>query len=326
MGNVVNNSNETENFKNILWLVVPCYNEQEILHNSSIILKDKLYNLIHNKKISEKSKILFIDDGSKDDTWNIIKNLNKEDSIFTGIKLSCNCGHQNALLAGLLTARKKADITISIDADLQDDVDAIDDMIEKFFKGAQIVYGVRCDRESDSFFKKFSAELFYKTANFLGAKTVYNHADFRLMSSKVVGELKHFKEVNLFLRGLVPLIGYKYDQTLYKRKKRTAGYSKYPLKKMISFAIDGITSCSTKLINIIFFVGLLLIFSSVTFITINFIYKLFSKEFMVIFFSIWFLGGLNLVALSIVGVYVGKTYLETKHRPRFIIEKSLIDD
>lgn len=308
--------------RNTLYLVIPCFNEEEILLDSAKILKEKIINLINTNKISDKSKIMFVDDGSTDKTWKIILELNKQEKIFTGIKLSKNEGHQNALLAGLLTAKEHADFTISMDADLQDDVDAIDEMIDKFFKGFEIVYGVRCDRQIDSFFKKSTANLFYKIMNLMGAKTITNHADFRLMSANALNALEKFNEVNIFLRGIIPLIGFKSAKVFYERKERKAGISKYPLKKMIHFAIDGITSCSTKPINLVAATGLLLTaFSIIIFIILRLKYIDFLSSFAM--FSIWFIGGLNLIAFAIIGTYVGKIYLESKHRPKFIVEADL---
>lgn len=320
-----NNSNNNNNNNNILYLVVPCYNEEEILPSTATVLKNKLQNLIKKNKISENSKIMFVNDGSNDDTWNIIQNLNSADKIFTGISLSKNTGHQNALLAGLLTAKQRCDFTISLDADLQDDVNAIDEMVEKYLNGCDIVYGIRSSRQTDSFFKKTTANLFYKLMNSLGAKTIYNHADFRLMNKKSLNALEKFKEVNLFLRGMVPLIGFKTGKVFYERKKRKAGISKYTLKKMVLFAIDGISSCSTKLISLIFKIGL-------STIVLAFLIPVFCKMFNVLFVdlkwqalvsSLWLLSGLNLIATAVVGLYVGKIYLEVKHRPRYIIDVDL---
>ena len=278
--------------------------------------------------VSKKSKILFVDDGSKDNTWNIIKNLFRENKIFCGVKLSKNKGHQNALLAGLKIARKNSDMTISIDADLQDDVESIQQMVEKFNKGYEIVYGVRSNREKDSFFKKFTAEMFYKLMNFLGAKTIFNHADFRLMSKKALLELEKFKENNIFLRGIVPTLGLKNCCVFYSRKERTAGETKYPLKKMISFAFNGITSCSVKLLHIILLTGILFLFVGF-FLTILFLYALIKRSyhthFIGIFTSIWNVGGIIITSLGIIGEYVGKIYIETKKRPRYIIEEILAE-
>lgn len=315
--------------KKILYLVVPCYNEEEILNYSANILKEKLKSLIEKEMISKKSKILFVDDGSTDKTWEIIVSLNKETKMMTGIKLSKNQGHQNALLAGLKTANKIADITISIDADLQDDVNAIDEMVEAANAGYDIVFGVRRNRKKDSFFKKTSAELFYRFMNFLGAKTIFNHADFRLMNKKAMNALEKFQETNLFLRGIISNLGFKTCCVYYNRDTRKAGVSKYPLHKMISFAINGITSFSTKLIHLIFLSGIISLLLGLTTIFYA-ILKIFKKtplsNMAIIITSIWIIGGLILTSLGIIGEYIGKIYMETKKRPRYIISKNLIDE
>lgn len=311
--------------QNKLYLVVPCYNEEETLPSTASILKNKLLNLIKKNKISKNSKIMFVNDGSTDKTWNIILNLNNDDEIFTGISLSRNKGHQNALLAGLLTAKQRCDFTISLDADLQDDVDAIDEMVEKYLNGYDIVYGVRNNRQTDSPFKKTTANIFYKLMNALGAKTINNHADFRLMNKKSLNALAQFKEVNIFLRGMVPMIGYKTAKVFYERKERKAGTSKYPLKKMVFFAIDGITSCSTKLISMLSTLGFIIIlFAFLIPVSCKFFgFSTLDIKWQAIMFSIWLLGGTNLVAMSIIGQYIGKIYLETKQRPRYIIDTDL---
>lgn len=314
---------------NILYIVVPCFNEEEILIQSSAILKKELENLIKKNMVSKKSKILFVDDGSFDNTWNIIANLFKKDKIFSGVKLSSNKGHQNALLAGLEVARKNSDMAISIDADLQDDISAIEQMVEKFNKGFDIVYGVRGNREKDTFFKKITAEMFYKLMNLLGAKTIFNHADFRLMSKKALFALEKFKENDIFLRGIIPTLGFKNCCVFYSRKERTAGETKYPLKKMISFAINGIISCSTKLLHIILSTGLIFLFIGFL-LTIYFLFALvknnYNTKFIALFASFFGVGGIILIALGIVGEYVGKIYIETKKRPNYIIEKILIEE
>lgn len=313
----------------VLYIVVPCFNEEEILNQSSEILKTKLKDLIKKNMVSKKSKILFVDDGSLDNTWNIIVSLFEKDKIFYGVKLSKNKGHQNALLAGLEIAKKNSDMAISIDADLQDDVDAIEKMVEKFNQGFDIVFGVRSSRKKDTFFKKFTAETFYKLMNLLGAKTVFNHADFRLMSKKALLALEKFKENNIFLRGIVPTLGFKNCCVFYSRKERTAGETKYPLKKMISFAINGIISCSVKLLHIIFFTGIIFLLAGFI-TTIYFLFALFKNnfntEFIAVLASVWSVGGIVLISLGIVGEYVGKIYIETKKRPRYIIEKILSED
>lgn len=312
----------------ILYVVVPCYNEEEILNYSANILKEKIKSLTEKEIISNKSKILFIDDGSTDKTWDIIVSLNKESEIFTGIKLSKNQGHQNALLAGLITANKIADITISIDADLQDDTNVIDEMVDAANAGYNIVFGVRRNRKKDSFFKKTTAELFYRIMNFLGAKTIFNHADFRLMDKTAMNALEKFKETNLFLRGIISNLGFKTCCVYYNREIRKAGTSKYPLHKMISFAINGITSCSTKLIHIISLAGILSLFMSFligSYIFLSIIKGKTVSGWASIITSIWTIGGLILISLGIIGEYVGKIYMETKERPRYIISKNLMN-
>ena len=309
----------------ILYVVIPCYNEEEVLPETSKQLKTKIEKLIKSKKISEKSKIMFVDDGSKDQTWNIIENLTK-DKIFSGVKLSRNKGHQNALLAGLLTAKKYADITISMDADLQDDINVIDKMLEEYQKGNEVVYGVRCSRKKDSFFKRFTAQSFYKLMKMLGVDIVYNHADCRLMDQNALEGLSQFKEVNLFLRGIVPQIGYKSSIVYYERNARFAGESKYPLKKMLSFAFDGITSFSIRPLRMIFSTGIIILIISLIIMIYSLIMKFLGNTvdgwtFIVI--SIWFLGGLQMISIGILGEYIGKTYYETKQRPKFIIEKEI---
>ena len=313
----------------ILYLVVPCFNEEETLTYSANILKNKLKSLIKEEKISSESKILFVDDGSTDKTWELVLSLHKKESnIFTGIKLSKNEGHQNALIAGITTANKTADSTISIDADLQDDVDAIDEMVDLLNSGYDIIYGVRKDRKKDSFFKKITAELFYKFMNFLGAKTIFNHADFRLMNKKAMNSLEKYEEINIFLRGIIPKLGFKTACVYYERKKRKAGTSKYPIHKMISFAINGITSCSVKLIHFIFLTGIFSLFLSLM-MTLYGIVRLIKGQTVIgwasIMTSIWALGGTILISLGIVGEYVGKIYMEVKKRPRFIISENLIE-
>lgn len=311
---------------NILYVVVPCYNEQEVLSETSKRLKEKYNTLIQNGKIDEKSRIVFVNDGSKDNTWNIIKELHRQDNVFSGINLSRNRGHQNALLAGLMTVKEYADVVISMDADLQDDVNAIDEMLEKYQAGSDIVYGVRSKRATDTFFKRFTAESFYKIMNWLGANTVYNHADYRLMSKRALEALSEFKEVNLFLRGMVPMIGYQTDVVYYERSERFAGESKYPLKKMIQFAVEGITSLSTKPIRLIMNLGVFIFLFSFVIL----IYSL-VRHFMghtvagwtTIIVSIWAIGGLILLSLGIIGEYIGKIYLESKERPRYIIDEFL---
>ncbi len=312
-----------------LYLVIPCYNEEEVLPETSSQLKKKIVSLMAKGKISAQSRIVFVNDGSKDKTWEIISRLHEEDKIFQGIKLSRNKGHQNALLCGLMTVKDHCDMTISLDADLQDDINAIDEMVDKYYEGCDVVYGVRSARDTDTFFKKFTAEGFYKVMKMMGADVVFNHADYRLMSRRALDGLQSFKEVNLFLRGVVPMIGYKSDSVYYERKERFAGESKYPLKKMLAFAWEGITSLSTKPIKMISMLGGLIFIISI----IMLIYSV-VRHFMgateigwtSTIVSIWAIGGLQLLAIGIIGEYIGKVYLETKERPKFIVEKYLSDD
>lgn len=307
-----------------LYLVVPCYNEEEVLPETARRLASKFDNLISAGKISEDSKILLVDDGSKDRTWEIIEGLNGESPLFQGLKLSRNKGHQNALLAGLMTAKKECDMAISIDADLQDDVDAIDGMLEKYYDGCDVVYGVRSERKTDSAFKRVTAQGFYKVMKLLGADIIYNHADYRLMSARALNALAEFKEVNLFLRGIVPLVGFKSCTVEYKRTERFAGQSKYPLKKMISFALNGITSFSIKPIRMITALGVI-IFSVSILMLVYFLIRHFTgntvQGWTTLAASVWAIGGLQLLAIGVVGEYIGKVYMETKARPKYIIEK-----
>lgn len=312
-----------------LYLAIPCYNEEEVLLDSAEKLFNKFKQLIKAGKISKESRIVFIDDGSKDKTWSIIESLHEKIPMFSGIKLSCNRGHQNALLSGLVTLKDYADAVISIDADLQDDIDAIDKMLEKYEQGADVVYGVRSSRETDTKFKRFTAEGYYKILNKLGAKTIFNHADFRLMSKRALNIFAEYKEVNIFLRGMVPMVGFKSDIVEYERKERLAGESKYPLKKMLALAWEGITSLSIKPIRIITFIGLISVFISVIMLIvflIQWICGFTVAGWTSIITSIWLLGGLQIFAIGIVGEYIGKIYLETKHRPRFVIETFLHDE
>lgn len=314
---------------NVLYVVIPCFNEEEVLTETSIRLKSKMENLIKRKMISRESKIVFVNDGSKDKTWQIIEELHKGDKIFGGINLSRNRGHQNALLAGLMTVKNIADMVISMDADLQDDIDAMDDMVEKYLNGIDIVYGVRSSRKKDTFFKKVTAEGFYKIMKFLGADTVFNHADYRLMSRRAIEGLAEFKEVNLFLRGVIPLIGYPSDFVYYERGERFAGESKYPLGKMISFATEGITSLSTKPIRLITTLGFLIFTVSIVMLIYSFIRYFMGATIIgwtTLMVSVWAIGGLILLSLGVVGEYIGKIYLETKGRPRFIVEQFLNED
>ncbi|MCQ2484462.1 MAG: glycosyltransferase family 2 protein [Clostridia bacterium] len=309
-----------------LYILVPCYNESEVLPLSSKVFRDKLMQLIDDGKVSADSKIAFVDDGSKDNTWSIIESLHELDPIFVGVKLSRNRGHQNALLGGMATIVKDCDMIVTIDADVQDDVNAIDKMVDEYYNGAEVVYGVRDSRETDTFFKRFTAQGFYKLMNAMGVETIYNHADFRLMSSRAVEALLEFKEVNLFLRGMVPLVGFKTAQVTYDRAPRMAGESKYPLKKMLTFAFDGITSFSIKPIRLITSLGAVALILSILFA----VYALISHAthhtvpgWTSTVLSVWFFGSLQLIATGVVGEYIGKIYLETKGRPRFFIEKYL---
>ncbi|MBQ9515322.1 MAG: glycosyltransferase family 2 protein [Ruminococcus sp.] len=311
-----------------LYLAIPCYNEEEVLHDSAEKLLVKYTELMNSGKITEDSKIVFIDDGSKDRTWEIIKELHEKNPVYQGIKLSRNRGHQNALLCGLMTLKDKADAVISIDADLQDDINAFDAMIEKYEAGCDVVYGVRSKRETDTFFKRFTAEAFYKILNKMGAKVIFNHADFRLMTKRALDAFSQYKETNIFLRGMVPLVGYKSDVVTYERFERLAGESKYPLKKMLALAWEGITSLSIQPIRMITWLGAIIFFISLIMI----IYSLIShftgsavSGWASTLCSIWALGGLQLLAIGIIGEYIGKIYLETKRRPRFIVEEFLED-
>lgn len=310
----------------ILYVVIPCYNEEEVLPETAKRMKEKMNALIESKKISNQSRVVFVNDGSKDKTWEIITTLHAQDKLYSGINLSRNRGHQNALLSGLMTAKDYADMVISMDADLQDDINAIDAMVDKYLDGCDIVYGVRSKRATDTFFKRFTAEAFYRLMNKLGANTVFNHADYRLMSKRALEGLAEFKEVNLFLRGIVPMIGYKSDIVTYERSERFAGESKYPLKKMLAFAMEGITSLSIKPIRLITGLGFTIFMVSIAML----IYALVSffmgravAGWSSVIISIWAIGGLLLLSIGVVGEYIGKIYLETKARPRYIIEEFL---
>ena len=312
--------------KKIIWLVIPCYNEQEVLPETSRQLEKIMRGLIKKDKISDKSKIAFVNDGSKDNTWNIITDLHEKNPMFTGINLAHNKGHQNALLAGLMTAKDYADAAISLDADLQDDVGVIEQFIDKFNEGKDVVYGVRSTRATDTVFKRSTAHAFYKLMKAMGADTLQDHADYRLMSKRALEGLAKYKEVNLFLRGIVPMIGYETDVVYYERHERFAGESKYPLKKMLSFAVDGITSCSVKPIRMITSLGTLVFTISIVMLIYFLIVWLLGhtvQGWTTIVISLWGIGGLILLSLGIIGEYVGKIYMEVKERPRFIIEKLL---
>lgn len=313
----------------ILYIVVPCYNEEKVLPKTKDIFLKKVSELIDSKKIDDDSRILFVDDGSSDKTWEIIRELSHESKYFEGVSLSRNRGHQNALLAGLSEAQKKADVTVSIDCDGQDDINAIDEMLNAYFDGCDIVYGVRKSRQKDSFFKRTTAQGFYKFLKFLGAEVVYNHADYRLMSKRAVQALLEFKEVNLFLRGMVPLVGFKSTSVYYERNERVDGKSHYSFRKMVSLAFDGITSLSIKPIRLIIAFGafvslislLLIIWSVVRYFTGNTVLGWASTIAVISFF-----GGVQLLSMGVIGEYIGKIYIETKARPRFIIEEKTYEE
>lgn len=315
--------------KNTLYMVIPCYNEEEVILETTKRLHEKYDDLIKRKLISKKSKILYVNDGSKDKTWELILKITKEDSYFSGISLSRNRGHQNALVAGLLTAKEYADVVISMDADLQDDIHTIDAMLTKYLdEGVEIVYGVRSSRQTDSLFKRTTAQGFYKFMQFMGVDVVYNHADFRLTTKNVLNHFADYKEVNLFLRGIFPLIGFKSDIVYYERNERFAGESKYPLKKMLNFAWDGITSFSVRPLRLICVLGFIILFISLCVMIYSVIMKILANTvegwaFLAI--SIWFIGALQMISIGIIGEYVGKMYNETKARPRFIVEKNLLE-
>jgi len=311
---------------NRLAIVVPCYNEEEVLDDTIKQLSGVISDLILKKKISNDSFILFVDDGSKDSTWDMIEAAHFSSKFVKGLKLAGNVGHQNALLAGLMHAKTMSDAMISIDADLQDDISVIEQMTDLMDSGCDIVYGVRSGRKTDTFFKRTTAQSFYKIMKMMGVKSVYNHADFRLMSRRAVEALSEFKERNLFLRGIVPTLGYKTDCVYYERKERMAGESKYPLKKMISFAFDGITSFSTKPMTFIMGIGITMIFFAI----LMAVYSLvrYNQNNVVagwtsLWLAMWFIGGIITFSIGLVGEYIGKIYMEVKERPRFIVEKEL---
>lgn len=315
--------------KPILYVVVPCYNEEEVLRETARRLKKKMLTLEASDKIDRKSRVLFANDGSKDKTWRIIRELNAEDGkIFTGISLSRNRGHQNALLAGLMTAKRHADVVISMDADLQDDINVMDEMLRKYENGAEIVYGVRSSREKDSFFKRTTAEGFYKFMKLMGVDIVFNHADYRLTSTKVLDELEKYQEVNLFLRGMFPLIGFKTATVYYERSERFAGESKYPLGKMLGFAWDGISSLSIRPLRFVTMLGFVITIISVLVLIYTVLVKIFGVTVSGWAFttcSIWLVGGIQTLSLGIIGEYIGKIYNETKARPRYCIEEDLTE-
>lgn len=313
---------------NKLFLVIPCYNEESVLPISARKLQSVISSMMESGLISAESKIYFINDGSRDHTWNIVTELHKKDPMFCGISLSRNYGHQNALLAGMMELREQADAIISMDADLQDDVDVVPEMVRRFLSGAEIVYGVRASRETDPAYISWTAETFYKFMRFLGVDLVYNHADFRLLGKQALRALSEFHEVNLFLRGLIPLLGFQTACVFYRRKERAAGETKYPFYKRISLAIEGITSLSIKPIRCIMAIGLLSFAVSI-FALLFALYAYYFRSDLVVagwtslFFSIWGIGGLMFLSVGLVGEYIGKIYLEVKGRPRYYVEKIL---
>ena len=311
-----------------LYIAVPCYNEEEVLLDSAEKLRAKLNRMAENGLISSDSRIVFIDDGSRDKTWELIEGLHAKDRIFSGIKLSRNRGHQNALMCGLMTLKDEADAVISIDADLQDDIEVFDEMIRKYQDGCDVVYGVRSKRETDTFFKRFTAEGYYKVLDKMGAKVIFNHADFRLMSRRALQAFSEFKETNLFLRGMVPMVGYQSDIVTYERSERLAGESKYPLKKMLALAWEGITSLSTKPIKMITRLGLIIFLISIVMLIyalVRYFMGATDTGWASLMVSVWAIGGLQMMAIGIIGEYIGKIYLESKRRPRFIVEEYLHD-
>lgn len=312
----------------ILYIVIPCYNEQEVLPVTSGMFLEKIRQLKTEQKIHEESKIVFVNDGSKDSTWDIICDLSKEYSEIEGMTLSRNRGHQNAVLAGLMEVKDKCDITITIDCDGQDDINAMDQMVDEYLNGCEVVYGVRSSRETDTFFKRATAEGYYKVLKFMGAEVVFNHADYRLLSSRVLQELAKYKEVNIYLRGMVPLVGFKSTSVYYERHERYAGESHYPLKKMLALAFDGITSLSIKPIRMIMGLGMGIAFLSFLGVIWSFVVRMTGNA-----VSGWasmtclicFLGGIQLICLGVLGEYIGKIYMETKERPRYIISEKTFD-
>ena len=311
-----------------LYIIVPCYNEEAVLPETSLRLRDKLLRMISLDLAGKSSRILFVDDGSNDKTWEIIENLHASDPLYSGIKLSRNRGHQNALMAGLMTAIQHADVTISMDSDLQDDIECLDEFMHQYYNGCDIVYGIRGNRDKDTKFKRFSAQAFYRLLKMFDVNIVFNHADYRLMSKRSMEGLASFREVNLFLRGVVPLIGYKSGTVTYSRGERFAGESKYPLKKMLTFAWDGISSFSVQPMRMITVLGFLVFFISLGFMLYSFVMAILPGRtvpgWSTLMISIWLLGGLQLLALGIIGEYIGKIYSEIKGRPKYIIETTLL--
>lgn len=312
----------------VLYIVIPCYNEEKVLPETCEMFLGKLHELEDADEISRESKILFVDDGSKDKTWSVISDLMEKDEHYQGLKLSRNRGHQNALLAGLMTAKDYADITISIDCDGQDDINAMNGMIAEYRDGAEIVYGVRSKRETDTFFKRFTAEGFYKILKIFGAEVVFNHADYRLMSRRALEGLAEFKEVNLFLRGLVPLVGFKSSSVYYERHERIAGESHYPLSKMLALAFNGITSLSVRPLQMITGLGFFMFIVSLLAVLITVIIKIFGytvQGWTSLLCVVFMLGGLQILCLGIIGEYIGKIYSESKSRPRYILEENSLE-
>lgn len=321
MNNVLNEGKE-EFSRPILWIVIPCYNEEDVLPITAPMFLEQIQTMISKEKISAKSRILFVNDGSKDSTWDIICKLAQDDEHYIGISQSRNRGHQNAVLAGLMEARDVCDITISIDCDGQDDITAMERMVDEYLAGAEVVYGVRSKRDTDTFFKRFTAESFYKLLDKMGVETVYNHADYRLISARVLQEFAGFQEVNIFLRGMIPLVGYKSTTVYYERHERIAGESHYPLSKMLAIAVDGITSLSVRPISIITGAGCvvsLIGFVGIIWAIITAILGNAVPGWASIVCIVCFLGGIQLLSLGVIGEYIGKIYLESKHRPRYII-------
>ena len=315
--------------KPVLYIVIPCYNEEEVLPITAPMFLDKIKELIGKDKIDGKSRVMFVNDGSKDNTWEIIKDLAKKEEHFVGITQSRNRGHQNAVLAGLMEAKQLCDITISIDCDGQDDINAMNDMVDAYLDGCEVVYGVRSKRDTDTFFKRFTAESFYKLLNAMGAEVVFNHADYRLVSSRVLNEFANYKEVNIFLRGMFPLVGFKSTSVYYERNERIAGESHYPLSKMLALAFDGITSLSIKPIRIITGFGIFVVFISLILLIYSVVQYFLGhtmRGWSSIMVAVCFLGGIQLLSLGVIGEYVGKTYMETKARPRYIISERTYDE
>jgi glycosyltransferase involved in cell wall biosynthesis len=313
----------------VLYIVIPCYNEEKVLPITSGLFLEKLRELVHLEKISDESRILFVNDGSKDKTWEIILQLSKEDSHYIGISQSRNRGHQNAVLAGLMEAKDRCDITISIDCDGQDDINAMNEMVDAYRDGCEVVYGVRSSRKTDTFFKRFTAESFYKFLHWMGAEVVYNHADYRLVSSRVLQEFANFEEVNIFLRGMFPLVGFKSTSVYYERHERMAGESHYPLRKMLALAFDGITSLSVKPLRMIMSLGFIIAFISFIGVVWSIVVDLTGKAiagWASMTCIICFIGGVQLISLGVLGEYIGKIYMEVKHRPRYIISERTFED